>query len=66
MVEKVPPVVAKAHTEKAIYVLNWLSATGSGILLAAVIAGLYMRYSLRELLRKYVATIVLVRIPCSR
>jgi lactate permease len=61
MVEKVPPVVAKAHTEKAVYVLNWLSATGSGILLAALIAGLYMRYSFGELLRKYWETIKLVK-----
>jgi len=61
MVQKVPPVVAKVQTEKAIYVLNWLSATGSGILFAAVIAGLYMRYSFRDLLRKYWETIVLVR-----
>ena len=61
MVEKVPPVVAKAHTEKAVYTLNWLSATGSGILLAALIAGLYMSYSFRDLLRKYWETIVLVR-----
>ncbi len=61
MVEKVPPVVAKAHTEKAVYSLNWLSATGSGILLAAILAGLFMRYSIGELLRKYWETIVLVR-----
>ncbi len=61
MVEKVPPVVAKAHTEKAVYSLNWLSATGSGILLAALLAGLYMRYSLGELLRKYWETIKLVK-----
>ncbi len=61
MVMKVPPVVAKAHTEKAVYTINWLSATGSGILIAALLAGLYMRYSLRELLRKYWETIVLVR-----
>src|SRR6185369_6791057 len=61
MVQKVPPVVAKASTEKAVYSLNWLSATGSGILLAALVAGFYMRYSLRELLRKYWETIVLVR-----
>jgi lactate permease len=60
-VEKVPPVVAKAHTEKAVYSLNWLSATGSGILLAALIAGLYMRYSLGDLLRKYWDTIKLVK-----
>lgn len=61
MVEKVPPVVAKAHTEKAVYVLNWLSATGSGILLAALLAGLYMRYSLAEMLRKYWETLKLVK-----
>ncbi len=61
MVEKVPPVVAKAHTEKAVFVLNWLSATGSGILLAALIAGLYMHYSFGELLRKYWDTIKLVK-----
>ncbi|MEQ1882828.1 MAG: L-lactate permease [Burkholderiales bacterium] len=61
MVEKVPPVVAKAHTEKAVYVLNWLSATGSGILLAALFAGLYMRYSMAEMLRKYWETLKLVK-----
>ena len=61
LVEKVPPVVAKAHTEKAVYSLNWLSATGSGILLAALLAGLYMRYSLGELLRKYWQTLNLVK-----
>ena len=60
-VEKVPPVVAKAHTEKAVYSLNWLSATGSGILLAAILAGLFMRYSFAQLLRKYWDTIKLVR-----
>jgi lactate permease len=61
MVEKVPPVVAKAHTEKAVYSLNWLSATGSGILLAALVAGLYMKYSVGELFRKYWETIKLVK-----
>ncbi|HWA11897.1 MAG TPA: L-lactate permease [Burkholderiales bacterium] len=61
MVEKVPPVVAKAHTEKAVYSLNWLSATGSGILLAAILAGLYMKYPVGELFRKYWETIKLVK-----
>ena len=61
LVEKVPPVVAKAHTEKAVYSLNWLSATGSGILLAALLAGLYMRYSIGELFRKYWETLKLVK-----
>jgi lactate permease len=61
MVEKVPPVVAKAHTEKAVFSINWLSATGSGILLAALLAGLYMKYSVGELGRKYWETIKLVK-----
>ncbi len=60
-VQKMPPVVAEPHVEKAIYSLNWLSATGSGILLAAVIAGLFMSYSWKDLLRKYWQTIKLVR-----
>ncbi len=60
-VEKVPPVAPKAHTEKAVYSLNWLSATGSGILLAALLAGFLMRYTARELLAKYWQTIKLVR-----
>jgi lactate permease len=60
-VEKMPPVVAKPTKEKAVYTLNWLSATGSGIFLAAVLAGLFMGYSLPALLRKYLSTIWLVR-----
>ncbi len=39
-IAKVPPVVAKQALEPAVYTLNWLSATGSGILLAAIIGGL--------------------------
>ncbi len=61
LVEKVPPVVAKAHTEKAVYSFSWLSATGTGILFAALLAGLYMRYSFGALLRKYWETLILVK-----
>ena len=60
-VEKVPPVVPKPSKEKAVYSLNWLSATGSGILLAAIIAGFLMQYSVGGLLRKYWETLKLVR-----
>ena len=61
VIEKVPPVVAKVHKEAAIYNFNYLSATGSGILLAAVVAGLFMRYSLLDLARIYLRTIYRVR-----
>jgi lactate permease len=60
-VERVPPVVAKPEKEKAIYALNWLSATGTGILIAALIAGFVMQYSLGEMLRRYWETIKLVK-----
>ena len=61
MVQKVPPVVAKPVKEAAVYSLNYLSATGTGILLSAIIAGLFMKFSPLGLLRMYWTTIVRVR-----
>ena len=61
LVQRVPPVVAAAKPEPAIFNLNWLSATGSGILAAALIAGLAMGYRPRELARVYWGTLKLVR-----
>ena len=61
MIEKVPPIVPVAHKEAAIYNLNWLSATGTGIFLAAMIAGMAMKYSFVGLLRIYGHTIWRVR-----
>ena len=61
MVMKVPPVVATAHPEAAVYSLNLLSATGTGILVAAIVAGLVMRYSPLALLRAYGRTFWVIR-----
>ena len=61
VIEKVPPVTAEPHKEAAIYTLNYLSATGTGILLSALIAGLLMRYSIVDLVRIYLRTIWRVR-----
>jgi lactate permease len=61
LVQKVPPVVAKPHPEAAIYTLNLLSATGTGILIAAIVAGLVIGYSPGGLLKMYGRTIHLVR-----
>lgn len=66
-VVRTPPVVpeptAQAPTkpEAAIFKLNWLSATGSGILVAAVIAGLIMGFGPASLLKIYGETVVKVR-----
>ena len=60
-VQRVPPVVSKPTPEAAVYTLNWLSATGSGILLAAMISGLLMGFTPWKLAHIYWKTIVRVR-----
>jgi lactate permease len=42
MVFRAPPVVPQPKAEEAIFALNWLSATGTGLLLAGVISGLLL------------------------
>ena len=61
LVLRIPPVVAKPTAENATFNFNFLSASGTGILLAAIIAGFVMRYSPVGLLRVYWQTIKLVR-----
>ena len=64
---RVFPVVPKPTPEKptkpeaAEFKLNWLSATGTGILAAAILAGLYMGFSFVELARVYRRTLWIVR-----
>lgn len=61
LVQKMPPVVASPHAEAAVYNLNLLSATGTGILIAALLAGLVLGRSPWQLVRTYLRTIYLVR-----
>ncbi len=61
LIEKVPPVVPTPHKEAAVYVLNLLSATGTGILLAAVVGALVMKYNPLEIVRTFLRTAWLVR-----
>jgi lactate permease len=61
VVQRMPPVVPKPTNEAAVYTLNWLSATGTGILIAAIISGLVMGYKIRDLLRVYWDTLKLLR-----
>jgi lactate permease len=59
LIEKVPPVVPKPHKEAAVYVLNLLSATGTGILLSAIIG--VMNYRFIEIGHQFLRTLWLVR-----
>jgi lactate permease len=61
LVQKMPPVVTQPHIEAAVYIFNFLSATGTGILLAALVSGLFLGYSARNLVLMYARTIYLVR-----
>jgi lactate permease len=61
LIEKMPPVVKAPHKEAAVYVLNLLSATGTGILLSAIVGGLVMKYNPLQLVSTFVRTIWLVR-----
>jgi lactate permease len=62
LVVRVPPVVPAPRPEAAVFAFNWLSASGTGILIAAIIAGLSMGYSVRALLRVYWDTLKIVRL----
>lgn len=62
VVQRVPPVAApNAKPEAAEFKLNLCSATGTGILLAAVVAGLAMGLTPRQMIRTYGQTIWRVR-----
>jgi lactate permease len=61
MVMKVPPVVPEPHAETAIFNFNILSMTGTGILLAGIVAGLLLGYSPGGLVRMYGKTLYMIR-----
>lgn len=60
LVLRMPPVVGAPTPEPAVFLFNWLSATGTAILIAALISGVVLRYSIGEMVQRYVKTIVVV------
>jgi len=67
VVLRVPPVVPistpdnPAKPEAAVFALNWLSATGTGILAAAIFAGGLMGFSIGKMFKIYLETLLRVR-----
>jgi lactate permease len=61
LVQRVPPVVPKPTAEAAVFGLNWISATGSGILFAAIISGFIMGLSLLKMIVMWWQTLWHVR-----
>ncbi len=60
LIQKMPPAVPKPTLEAAVYKFNILSMTGTGILVAALIAGLVIGYNPGQLVRAYGRTLRLV------
>ena len=58
---RTPPVVAQAKAEEAIFVVNWLSATGTGLLISAIISGLLLGLQPHKLIQMFGRTIWRVR-----
>jgi lactate permease len=61
LVFRVPPVVSGATPEAAVFTFNWLSFTGTGIFVAALISGLVMAFPPGKMLRAYWKTLIQVR-----
>ena len=57
MINKVAPVAAKPTPEGAVFAFTWLSYTGSGMLIAAIISGLLLGFSPVRLVTEYAKTI---------
>ena len=61
LVERMPPVVAGPAAEAAFFSFNWLSFTGTGILVAALLSALVMGCRPREIVRAWWETLRRVR-----
>jgi lactate permease len=61
-VERMPPVVPHPEPEKAEFLFNWLSATGTALLLAGIVAGLMLGLRPVALVRIYARTLWRVRV----
>jgi lactate permease len=61
LVQKVPPAVPVAAKETAVFAFNFLTMSGTAILLAAIVSGLIMKYSPVKLVQEYAKTLWVVR-----
>ncbi|MEP6780579.1 MAG: L-lactate permease [Gemmatimonadaceae bacterium] len=58
---RTPPVVSVAKAEDAFFILNWLSASGTALMLTGIIAGLLLGLNPIKLARTYWQTLMKVR-----
>ena len=63
LIERAPPVVAAPAPEAAVFRFTFLSYTGTGILVTAILSGFLMRLSPVRIVRAYFETIWALRYP---
>ncbi len=61
LAERMPPVTAQPQPQNAVFDFAWLSASGTAILLAALITAAWLKFSPRELFTQAAATFKQVR-----
>jgi lactate permease len=61
LIQRMPPVVVKPTAEPAVFVLNWITASGTAILVAAILSGFVMGFGPLQLIRQYGKTLYKVR-----
>jgi lactate permease len=61
-IERVPPVVSKPTAEPAVFIFNWLSATGTSLLLTGILSGLLLGFSPLRLIAIFWGTLRRVRL----
>jgi lactate permease len=61
LVFRSPPVVSVARPEPAVFLFNWLSATGTGIFLSGIVAAVTMGLGPRDMAQVFWQTAVLTR-----
>jgi len=61
LINRMPPVVLKPTAEAAVYTFNWLSFTGTGIFIAAIISAFVMGFKIKETAAAWWRTVMRVR-----
>lgn len=61
LVNRMPPVVPQPSPERAVYTFNWLSFTGTGIFLSALLSSFIMGFKLKEIAYAWWSTLKRVR-----
>lgn len=61
LIFRMPPVTPVKTAESATFVFNYLSATGTSILVAAILSGFLMRFTIGQMVKVYFQTIYKLR-----